>query len=98
MQEMLAALWQQHQSTIMERVEVLEHAHRSLIGGSLTREQWDAAAGAAHKLAGVLGTFGRAEATDLARKVENWPTDANGIPLQAEQLAADIALLRTSIS
>jgi HPt (histidine-containing phosphotransfer) domain-containing protein len=69
-QEKLAGLWQQHLPEITNRVGVLERACAALDAGSLSEEERKAATAAAHKLSGVLGTFGRTRGTELAREVE----------------------------
>ncbi len=63
-------LWQQFQPQLQERVAILQSAAAALADGSLTSEQREQAVAAAHKLAGVLGTFGLAEGTRLAREAE----------------------------
>lgn len=66
----LARLWTRFLPEIESRVAILEAAAASLVAGSLTAEQRQAAHDAAHKLAGTLGTFGLPRGTDLARKTE----------------------------
>lgn len=66
----LDRLWAQHLSTIEERVAVLESAAATLAHRELTSEERAAANSAAHKLAGILGTFGLAKGTQLAREAE----------------------------
>jgi HPt (histidine-containing phosphotransfer) domain-containing protein len=53
-----------------ERVAILESAAAALAANQLSIEQYQAAHAAAHKLAGVLGTFGLTEGTILAREAE----------------------------
>jgi HPt (histidine-containing phosphotransfer) domain-containing protein len=66
----LDRLWTQFLPQIEERVAVLEAAAAALAVGMLTQDASLEAASAAHKLAGVLGTFGLAEGTALAREAE----------------------------
>ena len=66
----LDRLWARFLPEIRERVTVIESAIQSLAANSLPVEQKEAAASAAHKLAGVLGTFSLARGTDLARELE----------------------------
>jgi HPt (histidine-containing phosphotransfer) domain-containing protein len=68
--EAMNRLWAQFLPQIEERVKILETAARALDNGTLTGEQSEQAAAAAHKLAGVLGTFGLAKGTDLSREAE----------------------------
>jgi HPt (histidine-containing phosphotransfer) domain-containing protein len=63
-------LWQRFLPEIRERISVLESAVIVVAGRELTAEQREAARAAAHKLAGVLGTFGLVRGTDLARELE----------------------------
>jgi HPt (histidine-containing phosphotransfer) domain-containing protein len=68
--EALDRLWKQFLPQIEERVATLEAAGRDLAGGRLTEHARDEAHAAAHKLAGVLGTFGLTKGTVLAREME----------------------------
>jgi len=66
----LDRLWQQFLPQIQERVTVLESAGLALSDLKLSDEQREEAKSAAHKLAGVLGTFGLTRGTVLAREAE----------------------------
>ena len=77
MAEALKMLWQKFLPQMQERVAVLEQANRALQAGTLSNEQRIAAGAAAHKLAGVLGTFGLAEGTNLAREAEEMYTSGS---------------------
>ena len=68
--EALDRLWKQFLPQIEERVAALETAGVALASDQLTDEQRDEAHAAAHKLAGVLGTFGLTRGTILAREAE----------------------------
>jgi HPt (histidine-containing phosphotransfer) domain-containing protein len=70
MTEAIDQLWAKFLPQMRERVEVLESADAALAVGSLSEEQRAAANTAAHKLAGVLGTFGLTKGTVLAREAE----------------------------
>ncbi len=63
-------LWQRFVPEIKERVAILEAAAQAAGEGKLTAKQREAAQSAAHKLAGVLGTFGLTRGTVLARELE----------------------------
>jgi len=63
-------LWARFLPEIGERVTILEVAAEAAGGGKLTEKQREAAQAAAHKLAGVLGTFGLTRGTELARELE----------------------------
>jgi len=70
MAEALDRLWTRFLPQLRERVAALESAPAALAEGRLSAEESAAAAAAAHKLAGVLGTFGMAGGTLLAREAE----------------------------
>jgi HPt (histidine-containing phosphotransfer) domain-containing protein len=70
MQEALARMWTKFLPEIENRLALLESAAHSLDAGLLADEDREAAYQAAHKLAGVLGTFGLHRGTELARQVE----------------------------
>ena len=63
-------LWERFLPEIKDRVVVLEAAAQAAGKGKLTAKQREAAQSAAHKLAGVLGTFGLTRGTVLARELE----------------------------
>jgi HPt (histidine-containing phosphotransfer) domain-containing protein len=63
-------LWMRFLPEIKARVTVLEAAAKAVGEGKLTGKQREAAQAAAHKLAGVLGTFGLTRGTVLARELE----------------------------
>jgi len=68
--EALDQLWVKFLPQMEERLGVLQVANRALAEGSLSLEQRSDAVSAAHKLAGVLGTFGLGAGTELAREAE----------------------------
>jgi HPt (histidine-containing phosphotransfer) domain-containing protein len=95
--EAMNRLWAQFLPQIEERVVTLESAAAALVAGSLTPAQCEEAASAAHKLAGVLGTFGLDQGTELAREAEflyssgsTSPSMLNGRP---SELAAQLRTL-----
>ncbi|HVZ84539.1 MAG TPA: Hpt domain-containing protein [Terracidiphilus sp.] len=63
-------LWAQFRPQMTERVDVLEAAARAAAADMLTKELRRSAETEAHKLAGVLGTFGLSLGTELAREAE----------------------------
>jgi HPt (histidine-containing phosphotransfer) domain-containing protein len=63
-------LWVRFLPEIKARVAVLEAAVQAVGEGKLAAKQREAAQAAAHKLAGVLGTFGLTRGTVLARELE----------------------------
>jgi HPt (histidine-containing phosphotransfer) domain-containing protein len=68
--EALNRLWIQFLPQIVERVVTLEVASKAAADNKLSLEQKIEANSAAHKLAGILGTFGLTKGTILAREAE----------------------------
>lgn len=68
--DLLATLWTRSRQTISERLDVMRATHRALRANPGDRTARKAGADAAHKLAGILGTFGLPEGTNLARRAE----------------------------
>jgi HPt (histidine-containing phosphotransfer) domain-containing protein len=67
----LNALWQRFLPQMQERLRAIEDANCALRAGTLSPEQRAAASAAAHKLAGVLGSFGLTSGTEPAREAEH---------------------------
>lgn len=67
---LLATIWERSKKTVAERVQVLRQAHAAAAKGKMDDAMRKGAIDAAHKLAGVLGTFGLPRGTDLAREAE----------------------------
>lgn len=68
--EALNRLWERFLPEFRERLNLLEPAAVELTENRLPPEVRNAAHSAAHKLAGVLGTFNLNEGTELARALE----------------------------
>lgn len=90
----LARLWAKFLPENLERVRILESAGEALGAGTICDADRAAAAAAAHKLAGVLGTFGLTEGTALAREAEEAypgisPSDAAGVT-RLQQIARQL--------
>ncbi len=68
--ELLSTLWSRSRETIAERLDVLRATLRSLRADPVDAVARKSGADAAHKLAGILGTFGLPEGTELARRTE----------------------------
>jgi HPt (histidine-containing phosphotransfer) domain-containing protein len=77
--ETLNRLWIEFLPQLHERVALLRTASKALEGGKLSDPQRTAANLAAHKLAGVLGTFGLAGGTEIAREAENLFSGEQGL-------------------
>lgn len=67
---LLRALWKSNYPTLLERLKTLRDAQSEFATGSLDKETRKCAESAAHKLAGVLGTFGLPEGSRIASKIE----------------------------
>ncbi|MFE4106042.1 response regulator [Almyronema epifaneia] len=67
----MAALWQQYAGLMQTRMAAIAAAASALEQNQLTDDLKTAASTAAHKLAGVLGMFDRADGTQLARALEH---------------------------
>jgi HPt (histidine-containing phosphotransfer) domain-containing protein len=68
--DLLSTLWSRSRETITERLDVLRTTNRVLRTNPADKNARRAGADAAHKLAGILGTFGLPDGTNLARHVE----------------------------
>ena len=86
-QQAMANLWQQHQSTMSERLSALQQAKSALRKGQLTNDLRQSAAQAAHKLAGVLGMFGRDDGTQVARALETTLSEMQPAAITSEQVS-----------
>ena len=92
--DLLATLWSRSQQNITERLNVLRTAHHTLRTNPAEKNARRAGADAAHKLAGILGTFGLPEGTNLARRIEGMleapapirPFDLNTLQRTIDQL------------
>jgi HPt (histidine-containing phosphotransfer) domain-containing protein len=70
LQTMISALWDRSRHTVVERAAMLRMAGDLLVANRLDQATQLSAVDSAHKLAGVLGTFGLPQGTDLAREAE----------------------------
>lgn len=95
--EALNRLWAKHLAQMQERVERLRKAAEDLANGLLNQSEQQQAAAEAHKLAGVLGTFGLKEGSELAREAEvlyESPLDGNtAAASRLATIAADLQAL-----
>jgi HPt (histidine-containing phosphotransfer) domain-containing protein len=91
-------LWERFLPDIRERVTVLEAAAKAVVGRKLSAKQREAAQAAAHKLAGVLGTFGLMRGTVLARELERtFARESSLGPDASAKLAAITAELQSIV-
>jgi HPt (histidine-containing phosphotransfer) domain-containing protein len=96
--EALNRLWRQFLPQMLERVTVLDCAVGPLAVGALTVQQLDDVNAAAHKLAGILGSFGLPEGTALAREAESiLAGSVEPNPVAAARVARIVADLRKMI-
>jgi HPt (histidine-containing phosphotransfer) domain-containing protein len=95
----LNRLWTQFQPQIEQKVAALEAAATGLAAGTLTIAERKQAGSAAHKLAGVLGTFGLATGTILAREAEVfYSRDLQNNPAAAVRLNEIAVQLRAMVA
>ncbi|HEX8711987.1 MAG TPA: Hpt domain-containing protein [Terracidiphilus sp.] len=95
----LDRLWARFLPEIEERLAIIESAATETAAGNLTREQRQAAQAAAHKLAGILGSFGLAEATAPAREIEQiCAADSASSGESSARLSALAAALRSIVA
>ncbi len=87
---LLAVLWESHRGTNIERVEAIEAAALAVLDGDLPLELRTEASGAAHKLAGSLGTFGFDEGTRIARTAEALLDEADVDPRVLSECVVDL--------
>jgi len=98
LEEAVDQMWIKFLPQMKERVAVLEAADVALAAGTLSLEERVAANSAAHKLAGVLGTFGLTKGTVLAREAEMiYSGEPETDPEAAAQLRKISAQLRVLI-
>ena len=91
----LTAIWQRSKTTSYSRVALCEKAIVALIGDTLTEDLRKQAEVAAHKLAGMAGTFGFPRVTGLARRIEERLQYSEDIDNEgAKRLRDTVAALR----
>jgi HPt (histidine-containing phosphotransfer) domain-containing protein len=70
MEALLQTLWKQNYGILQERLRLIRNAYDELAAGSLDSQTRSEGEAAAHKLAGILGTFGLPQGSALASKIE----------------------------
>ena len=97
LQSMISALWERSRHTVVERAARLRTAGDLLSDNRLDQATQQSAVDSAHKLAGVLGTFGLPRGTDLAREAEvlfGQPTPPGKVDIERLQvLLAELTTL-----
>ena len=97
--EAMNRLWAKYLPQMQGRVGTLEKAAERLANGTLNATEQEVAGADAHKLAGVLGTFGLKEGTELAREAESlYGGSLDGDPVVASRLRAIAEQLRSMIA
>jgi HPt (histidine-containing phosphotransfer) domain-containing protein len=85
----LEELWEANRGTIAERLSAIRTAHQQLVSGSLSADTRTAAIAAAHKLAGVLGTFGFPDGSEAALQAQLLLETQGTVPAEdTDRLAA----------
>jgi HPt (histidine-containing phosphotransfer) domain-containing protein len=96
--EALDRMWIKFLPQIKERIAILDSAAAAFTANHLSIEQHEAANAAAHKLAGVLGSFGLARGTVLARELEiMYSRDGGPDPTLGARLTSIAAELRALV-
>jgi HPt (histidine-containing phosphotransfer) domain-containing protein len=99
MSQALDRMWVRFLPQMQERVDTLDATAQAFAAGSLSLERQQEAQSAAHKLAGVLGTFGLTRGTVLARELEVLYSRQNDPdPELAARLASTAAEIRAIIA
>ncbi len=89
--QLLAALWEQSRNTVAAHVETLRQARTLAENSQLDDASRARAIDSAHKLAGMLGTFGLPRGTELARVAEQEFREPGGpSPQKAEGLRSPL--------
>lgn len=97
--EAMNRLWERFLPQLEERVAALEAWAEALASGALHAEQREEAHSTAHKLAGVLGTFGLTEGTQLAREAEAfYGGNGSSNPTEVERMAEIASRLRAMLA
>jgi HPt (histidine-containing phosphotransfer) domain-containing protein len=98
LEQALDRMWIQFLPQIKQRLAILDSAAAAFAANNLPTEQHEAASSAAHKLAGVLGSFGLTRGTVLARELEIiYSRDGGPDPALGASLTSIAAELRTII-
>lgn len=96
--ESLQKLWEKARVTALERVDALEQAILLLMERRLSQDAQREAERHAHKLAGLVGTFGYHEGTRLARAMEGLLAQDPPHASAALLLSNDVVALRAELA
>ncbi len=87
--DIVARLWEQFRPLVAQRLQLLQSYADG--DGSVDRED---ARQAAHNLAGALGSYGRPEGSEFARRIDVGLTAGGAEPMTVAHLAALVGRLR----
>jgi HPt (histidine-containing phosphotransfer) domain-containing protein len=93
----MQVLWQKYLPEMHARLGTVHSAVEALSDGSLSHELRNAAANAAHKLAGSLGTFGVHEGSVAAHEIERLLSEEAKPANITGELERSLANLRQAI-
>jgi HPt (histidine-containing phosphotransfer) domain-containing protein len=97
--EALDRMWARFLPQMQERADTLNATAQAFAAGPLSADRQQVAQSAAHKLAGVLGTFGLTRGTVLARELEIIYSQQNDPDSElAARLASIAAEIRTIVA
>ena len=88
----LRTIWEAHREEVLESLELIARAVAELLGGALDDGLRAEAARAAHKLAGSVGTFGFARASERALELELALADPDSLTTERAPELADLWL------
>jgi HPt (histidine-containing phosphotransfer) domain-containing protein len=88
--QMIRTLWLKHRSLTLERLAVVQAAVDQLAAGGLAPDTRAEARSEAHKLRGILGTYGFADGSEVVGEAEDLLVDDAG-PGDAAGLGARLA-------
>ncbi len=97
--ELVRQIWLRNRTTTLERLSVIESAVAALAEGDLDPDRRATAVGEAHKLRGILGTYGFHEGSVLAEEAEGMlegDSDAEGARSLSTRLGAYARTLEES--
>ena len=99
MDDLLQALWVKNYPILVERLKLIRAAESKLNAGYLDEPARQDGEEAAHKLAGILGTFGLPKGSVLASKIEVLlASDASARVQRATELSSWVQELETAIA
>jgi HPt (histidine-containing phosphotransfer) domain-containing protein len=99
MDDLLQALWVKNYPILVERLRVIRTAKEKADAGYLGEQARKDGEEAAHKLAGILGTFGLPRGSTLAAKIEALLAgDASTCAQRASELSSWLDELETVIA